>query len=293
MVLGDGGVTLALAAEDLPAQQGGAKALLLTVLGEFVLPSGGEAWTSSLVGAAETLGIGEKNARQAIARIGDQGLIVACRHGRRVRWSLTPDGHELLETGTRRIYEFGAGRADWSGEWLVAHCQVSESKRALRTQLRTQLGFLGFGEISASLLISPHLDREPALRQVLRQLGLLRDSTVMRSTLASAEENAELVERAWDLGALVDRYRSFDRTHHRADDLPANEAGAAAFRALVELVHDWRRFPFIDPELPTALLPAPWAGTTAAARFRERHGELTGPAQTWFHDLDSRDATTI
>ncbi len=57
----------------LPAQRGGAKALLLTVFGEFVLPSGGAVWTSSLIAAGEALGIGEKNARQAIARIGDQG----------------------------------------------------------------------------------------------------------------------------------------------------------------------------------------------------------------------------
>ena len=39
----------------LAAQRGGAKSLLLTVLGEFVLPAGGAAWTSTLVAAADAI----------------------------------------------------------------------------------------------------------------------------------------------------------------------------------------------------------------------------------------------
>jgi len=276
-------MTLATAGEELPAQRGGAKALLLTVFGEFVLPAGGEAWTSSLVSAAESLGIGEKNARQAIARIGDQGLIVSRRHGRQVRWSLTDTGRELFESGARRIYDFGSAGVDWHGEWLVAHCQVAESQRSLRTQLRTQLGFLGFGELSASLLISPHLDREPQLRHVLAELGLSDEGVVLRSTTASAEEDASLVERAWDLDALAASYRSFRGSYERRRPSTEEES----FRALVELVHDWRRFPFVDPELPTDLLPEPWAGTTAASTFHDRHAAWTVSAQDWFGALES------
>lgn len=278
-------MTLAALGEELPAQRGGAKALLLTVLGEFVRPAGGEVWTSSLVTVAETLGIGEKNARQAIARIGDQGLIASRRHGRQVRWSLTAAGRELLESGARRIYEFGSAGADWHGEWLVAHCQVAESQRSLRTQLRTQLGFLGFGELSASLLISPHLDREPQLRQVLDDLGLSDDRVVFRSTTASAEEDGAIVERAWDLDGLAESYRSFRSSYARRRPSTDEES----FRALVELVHDWRRFPFIDPELPSVLLPEPWAGATAASTFHAQRTAWSASAQAWFSEVESRE----
>lgn len=264
--------------DELPAQPGGAKALLLTVLGEFVLPSGGDAWTASLVAAAKALGIGEKNARQAIARIGDQGLIESSRHGRNVRWSLTPAGRDLLESGTRRIYGFATSDFDWNGQWLLAHCPVSESQRALRNQLRTELGFLGFGELSASLLISPHTEREPALREVLESLGLGADCMILRSTTASNDEDGDLARRAWDLEELALAYVSFCQVHSE----PKPTTVEQSFRALVALVHDWRRFPFTDPELPSELLPRGWSGNAAAALFQTQHDKLCADAQQWF-----------
>jgi PaaX-like protein len=141
---------------------------LYTVLGEFVLPAGGGAWTSTLVAACQLCGVSEKNARQAIARLGEHGRIEAQRHGRHVRWTLTPSGEALLRAGAERIYAFGTARDDWNGEWLMAHCPVPESRRAVRLRLRTQLAFRGFGELSASLAVSPRVDREPLLRSIER-----------------------------------------------------------------------------------------------------------------------------
>ena len=271
-------------ADDLPAQHGGAKALVLTILGELVLPAGGAVWTSSLVEAAGVLGIGEKNARQAIARIGDQGLIAADRHGRRVRWSLTDDGRRLLEDGADRIYRFGTTTVDWGGDWLVAHCPVAESRRADRNRLRTRLAFLGFGELSPNLLISPHVDRERSLRRVLHELGLTGESVVLHSTLAAADGNLDLVARAWDLDGLANSYAAFTDAHRDRRPADARES----FTSLVGLVHDWRSFPFTDPELPTELLPEHWAGTTAARLFHERRADLSPDAQRWFGDLEAR-----
>lgn len=265
-----------------PARRGGAKSQLLTVLGEFVLPAGGTVWTASLVEACRSLGIGEKNARQAIARTGEQGLIAAERHGRSVRWTLTSDGFDLLETGTRRIYEFGSASDEWNGEWLVAHCPVAESRRTLRHQLRTRLGFLGFGELSASLLVSPHVDRELPLLAVLDEFGLGEDSSVMRSTMLG--DDADVVRRAWDLGSLSSSYHAFLDTHGRRSVV----GDAAAFAAVVELVHDWRRYPFDDPELPNELLPDDWAGRRASAVFHDRHDEWAPAARRWFADLEAR-----
>src|SRR2546423_141155 len=85
-----------------------AKAMLLTVLGEFVLAHGAAAWTQTLVDGLGVLHVEEKNARQAIARVAEQGFVASERAGRRARWRLTPSGVELLRTGTDRIYGFGA-----------------------------------------------------------------------------------------------------------------------------------------------------------------------------------------
>ncbi len=272
----------ALTDEHLRAQRGGAKALLLTVLGEFVLPSGGSAWTSTLVTVADALGIAEKNARQALARIADQGLIESERHGRQVRWSLTPSGRALLETGAARIYSLGTTFVGWDREWLMVHCPVPESQRALRNRLRTRLAFLGFGELSASLVISPHSEREGMLRAALVALGLQGECTVLHSTTSSVRDDADLAARAWDLDALAADYRSFSEA--QVDRRPGN--ASAMFAGVVELVHDWRRFLFVDPELPPELLPAEWAGAAAAADFSALHEAWSSSGRAWFAGLE-------
>src|SRR5882724_10497931 len=98
---------------------GSAKAILLTVLGEYVLPNGGAVWTSTIVDALALFEVSERNARQAVARLSDQGIVSADRHGRRVRWRLTESGRRLLSVGTERIYGFGADTSAWDSRWLV------------------------------------------------------------------------------------------------------------------------------------------------------------------------------
>ena len=80
-----------------------ARSLLLTVLGEFVLPSGRAVWTSTLLELLADLDVAEKAGRQAIMRTADSGWIEGSRVGRETRWSLTAAGTELLREGTGRI----------------------------------------------------------------------------------------------------------------------------------------------------------------------------------------------
>src|SRR6266568_507032 len=76
-----------------------ARSLLLTMLGEYVLPSAAAVWTSTLLYVAAGLGIEEKAARQALTRLAGDGWIVSERDGRRVRWALTAHGRTLLTEG--------------------------------------------------------------------------------------------------------------------------------------------------------------------------------------------------
>ncbi len=264
-------------------RQHSAKELLYTILGELVLPAGGSAWTSTLLDAYGTLGVTEKNARQALARVADQGMIESQRHGREARWQLTPAGRKLLEAGAERIYGFGASPAAWGGEWLLAHCPVPEAQRSLRHRLRTQLSFEGFGELSASLAVSPHANREARLRQILDTLELARECVVLQCRTGSSAADLDLARRAWDLDALAASYRAFSRVHA---ERPA--AGPeASFQAVVELVHDWRRFPSIDPELPPELLPPDWAGAGARSVFHGCHSRWAPGAVEWFRQRDA------
>jgi phenylacetic acid degradation operon negative regulatory protein len=121
-----------------------ARSLLLTLLGEFVLPREGGAWTSAIVAGLAEVGVEEKAARQALSRTAAEGLLRSEREGRRVIWRLTAAGDRLLTSGADRIYSFGRGTLAWDGRWLVLAVSVPETQRQLRHKLRTRLTWAGW-----------------------------------------------------------------------------------------------------------------------------------------------------
>ena len=54
-----------------------ARSLLMTILGEFVLPRGGSVWTQVLVSALALFGVEDKSARQALARTAAEGWLAS------------------------------------------------------------------------------------------------------------------------------------------------------------------------------------------------------------------------
>jgi phenylacetic acid degradation operon negative regulatory protein len=227
--------------------------------------------------------VAERSARQALARLKDQGLVEPERHGRRTRWNLSAAGRHLLTVGSERIYQFGAARGAWDRQWLVVFSPVPEEQRAKRHQLRGQLEFSGFGFLGAGVAVSPHADREDAANAVLRELGLVDTAVVFRAEVGSLLEPDALLRRAWDLEAIAAGYDEFVA----AFETLAPRRSGATFAALVELVHEWRRFPFGDPEIPDELLPATWPGRRARRLFEQRRTEWAPAAGEWF---DGREA---
>lgn len=255
-----------------------ARALLLTVLGEFVLPDGSPIWTSTVIAGLSQLGVGERNARQAVARLGEDGLLDAERCGRLTRWHLTDRAERLLAEGARRIYGFGVDAPRWDGRWLLVAASVPEEERAKRHQLRTQLGFAGFGFLGPGFAISPHVDRQGAANEVLRDLGLADEALVFVAEAGEVVSDDRIIRLAWNLAELERGYRGFV-----SDVTPRDPSeDAEAFAAVVDLVHEWRRFPFDDPEIPPDLLPPDWPGAAARALFDERRAAWLPAARRWF-----------
>lgn len=267
-----------------PRTGSSAKALLLTILGECVLPHSGSLWTSTAVSALEQLEVEERNARQAVARLADQSILRSVKQGRRARWHLTDDGRRLLTEGTTRIYEFGAAEDTWDGRWLLVLCSVPEEQRAKRHQLRTRLGFAGFGFVAPGVAISPHLERERRANIVLKDLSLLPGAMVLRAETGDGVDAAELLGRAWALDSLAAEYQEFITTFEGRS--PATDG--ARFAALIDLVHAWRRFPFVDPEIPSRLLPARWPGHRAKVLFDARHGAWAPGANAWYERTEAQ-----
>ena len=186
-----------------------ARSLLMTVLGEYVLPRGGPVWTSVLVKALGQLGVAEKSARQALARSAAEGWVTPVRHGRRVRWELTGPGQTLLTDGARRIFSFGRGARDWDGHWLLLLASVPDSKRDVRHRLRTQLAWAGFGTLAAGVWVSPDPGREAEARSILAGLGLAGTAMSFLGRYGSVGTQETVARQAWDLNAVSARYQDF------------------------------------------------------------------------------------
>ncbi len=261
-----------------------ARSLLMTILGEYVLPRGAPVWTQVLLDVLRLLGIEEKSGRQALARSGDDGWIAAERVGRRVRWSLTPPGRRLLSQGTQRIYEFGREASDWDGRWLLLMVTVPEAQRELRHRVRSQLNWAGFGSPAAGVWVSPHTSSQAAAASILSESGLAPQAMSFIAGYGKIGDEETMVARAWDLASLEERYEAF------IDEFSGRHAVSdeAALGAQTRMVHAWRRFPFLDPQLPAQLLPASWSGLGAAEVFHANHASWHPAAQRHWDRLVER-----
>jgi len=255
-----------------------ARGLLLTVLGELVLPCGGHAWTASLIDVLARFGIEEKATRQAVMRTAAAGWLAAERQGRRTRWALTADAATLLRDGAERIYGFRGSQQEWEGRWLVVHARIPDVDRRARHHVQSRLSWAGLGVLAPGLWVSPRADRLGEVRRVLEDAGLT-DAYCFLARHEYGDPQA-MIHTAWDVPAIASAYREFLAGVEASD-------GADPLAAQVGLVHRWRRFPQIDPALPRELLPQPWPGDTAAIRFRERHDELRLAAQQAWRTLDA------
>lgn len=258
--------------------QTSARSLLLTVLGEFVLPGGAPVWTQVLLDVLGELGVEPKSARQALARTAAEGLLVSDRSGRRVRWALTDQGRRLLSEGAARIYGFGAPSAAWDGRWLVLLASVPESRRQLRHRLRTRLAWVGLGSPGPGVWVSPDPGKEDEVSAVLDELGLATEASSFVGSFGAVGRPADVVAQAWDLERVEQAYEEFLAEFSPDADRDPAAVPANVLARQVQLVHAWRRFPFLDPELPAELLPERWAGARAAELFAMLHTRWAEPA---------------
>jgi phenylacetic acid degradation operon negative regulatory protein len=256
--------------------------VLFTVLGEFVLPGRRWAWTSTFIGVLARLGVEEKASRQALMRTAERGWLRSERVGRRTRWVLTPEAERLLTEGAARIYSFAGHARDWDGRWLLVLTRIPETERAARHLLRTRLSWAGFGSPAPGVWLSAHTERLAEAEHALGQAGVLEEAPIFVVEHRGGADMADMARRAWDLAAIDESYREFVALYGARD---ARDALARQ----VDLVHAWRRFPWLDPTLPRELLPPSWSGGQAASLFHQEHDRLAANANAEWSRLDGSE----
>lgn len=256
-----------------------ARSVLLTILGEYGLLRPGGVWQETLVASLVTLGYTEQAARQAVARSTRDGWLVSRRTGRRTRMSLSPATAGMLVEGGERIFGFG-GPVRWRGRWLLVVLRVPEERRHVRHQVRIQLTRAGLGSLGGGVWITPHVDREALVRDALASVDHGAEVLSFHAGTGTIGRVEDIVD-AWQLAELDAQYREFLERFGRLRP----RSPPASFRAQTTMVHAWRKFAFIDPNLPDRLLPDGWPRRRAHRLFHSRHRRWHDPAQRYFDDL--------
>jgi phenylacetic acid degradation operon negative regulatory protein len=257
---------------------------IYTLFGDFVHHdplAGGELWVGTLVRLMGIFGISDQAVRQAVSRISRQGWLAVRRRGNRSYYGLTPQGRERVEAIAPRVY---GPIVEWDGRWRMLTYAISERTRDRRDRLRKDLTVLGWAPLSASTWITPN-DAVAAARAAARANGIETDVDLFAGEYLGPRSDRELLERCWDLPAIAAQHRAFIAEYEpklRAERARPRLGDEESFVERMWLVHDYRKFAYVDPGLPSALLPAHWPGTTAASIFREYYALLSKKAERFY-----------
>jgi phenylacetic acid degradation operon negative regulatory protein len=261
--------------------------LVLTLLGAYVdrdrMPRGTGVWSGGLVRLLEELGFSAGAARVALNRLVGRDLLARRKTGRLVYYRLTPRTEAVLAEGDGRIFTLGRSEHR-STTWTVLWHAIPDDRRTARMRLVRRLRFLGFGTMQDGTWIAPH-DREREVAALVAELDIAPYVGVLLGRPSTELDFTAFVPRVWNLGELAERYRAFVDQFSRYGHGVRDDREALLLRT--RLVHTFREFPFLDPELPEDLLPAPDCRAEAVRLFHDLYPALAPGAQRYFDKVTS------
>jgi len=262
---------------------------LLTLYGDYALQPGGEIGIGSLVKLLNNLGLSEQAIRSAVSRMCRAHLLKVRRVGRRSYYSLTEDGRSLLTKGAQRIFQ--RKNTHWDGTWNVVTYSIPEQRRQARDRLRLELGWMGYGALSEATWISPY-DLAKEVEDLVERLEIKEHVQIFHAKHQGFTDPKKIVSRCWDLSTIHEKYANFLAKYRPKlrDHLKRLQAGkliepSECFVERFGLIHEYRRLPFFDPDLPEELLPQNWLRPQAAALFHQYHDLLADRANQYFDSV--------
>ncbi len=125
--------------------------------------------------------------------------------------------------------------------------------------MRKELGWLGFGALSTSLLAHPTPDRAD-LDTTLGRLGVTDELVVLSArTIRNEQAMRRLAQSSWNLddidaryASFVERFRPLIAAYGRSSAVEPR----TAFLVRTLLIQEYRKVLLRDPQLPDELLPA-------------------------------------
>lgn len=259
--------------------------LVMTLLGTYLRPRGRQVWSGGLVALLGELGFSPGAARVALTRLAARDMLARARSGRLVHYTLTPRSVAILAEGDGRIFTLGR-REHRDDAWTVLWHTIPESRRLERARLTRRLRFLGFGPIQDGTWIAPR-NHEAEVTTLLAELGVRDHAAVLIGRPAGALDLREFVTRIWNLDELAARYRKFvaEFGEYARPAAISDLDDRQALLVHTRLMHTFRQFPSLDPELPAGLVPEPENRSAAVGLFHDINDALATRAQRHFDQV--------
>ena len=262
---------------------------MLTLYGDYLLNREGEIGIGSLITLLGNLGLSGQAVRSAVSRMCRSELLKVRRTGRKSYYSLTDNGYSLLSKGAQRI--LFRKNASWDGSWNIVTYSIPEQKRQARDRLRLELTWMGYGPLSNATWISPY-DLTQEVGDLAKRLNIKNNIQIFQAKQQGSTEAKKIVSQGWNLSRIHEKYASFITNYQPklAEHLKRLQAGeviepSECFVERFSLIHEYRRLPFFDPDLPRELLPENWLRPQAAALFRQYHDLLADNANKYFNSV--------
>jgi phenylacetic acid degradation operon negative regulatory protein len=230
------------------------------------LTSGGN-WTP-IAGIVRLLGpvdIAPPAVRTAVSRMVRQGWLEPSERDGRHGYAASARALARLAEARARIYR--TRDPIWDGQWHVIIVEHT-TDRAARRRVAASLCYLGYARLAADTWVAPRVN--PDLAE-----SLASENLDFKQFLSRYIPGRALAAELWDLQELAATYRRFmGTTSEVAAQLRPDLVPERAFAIRTPFVHEWRRFLFLDPDLPTEVLPPDWPGHDAAVLFNTTAASL-------------------
>ncbi|MFD2759720.1 phenylacetic acid degradation operon negative regulatory protein PaaX [Lentibacillus juripiscarius] len=264
------------------------RSMIFTLYGDYISQYGDAIWIGSLIRLLEEFGHNEQSVRAAASRMSKQGWIESLKQGNKSYYYLTERGKSRMNEAANRIYQVES--PSWDGNWRILVYSIPEKKRHLRDELRRELTWSGFGLLSNSCWITPN-PLENEINNLIEKYQISPYVNYFTATHMGTSDNRELVRKCWDLQDINNQYSQFIEKYSQQYIIDRNEvengnmSDGSCFVERTLLVHEFRKFLFIDPGLPKELLPEKWLGESASSLFRDYYRLLEKPATRFFESV--------
>jgi phenylacetic acid degradation operon negative regulatory protein len=258
------------------------QSLLMSMFGAYLEPRTAPVWSGGLVTALGYFGGTVASARIALARLVQRGLATRDREGRNVYYRLTSRALHLLEDGDDRVFSLGR-RTDHVVAWTIVWHALPDARKIERSEFVKQLRFHGFGQLQDGTWVSPR-DYVAEVQSLATTVGVADAVAIFRAAPAGDVTAGPLIDHLWPLDEVARAYRAFSREYRGlADRRSIGER--QAFVTCTKMVHAFRAFAMVDPELPEAAATHAPSRRDAIAVFEAAYGRLAEPAAAHFRTL--------